>query len=131
MTAIVLMCSQLLVAAIAGPLMVQCEGGNDHVAIEIAHSKPCDKSGPALSNRVTVNASAFDQLDVRPCVDTNLDQPPVMHPEQRSVLALVPVFHTRHIAELPEAPLPVCGVPAYIFSPDSAKSLARNVILLI
>jgi hypothetical protein len=110
--------------------MVQCQGADDHIAIEIAHLKPCDESEPALSNSVAVNASTFDQLDTRQCVDTDLFQPPV-HPEQRYVLALVPFFCTRHIAELPETPLPVCRAPAYIFSPDSAESLARNVILLI
>ncbi len=130
-TAIVLLCSQLVVAVIGGPLMVQCQGADDHIAIEIAHLIPCEKSGLALSNNVVLSASTFDQLDTRQCVDTNLFQPPVVHQEQRYVLALVPFSCTRHIAELPEAPLPVCRAPAYIFSPDSAESLARSVILLI
>lgn len=133
--------SQLLLVMLGGPLLVQCQGTNDHAAIELAHANPCDDDGTneSLSDANATLAiadphSATESYTTSDCVDTSLTKTTVLRLEDRSSLETLPILRTYQIAELPEIPAPALGesdAPVHVFSPDSPESLARNVILLI
>lgn len=135
--AIVLLFSQLLLILLGGPMMVQCQGTNDHAAIELAHANPC--ADLATGNSIATNKidslySTPATLATNDCVDTPLTLTMVLRHDERSSLEALPVLLTYQIAELPDLSVSAFGVsdtPTHIFSPDSAESLARNVILLI
>lgn len=141
-TAIALLLSQVLLAVVGGPLLVQCRGTNDHAAIELAHNACDDTANDALLSRAIAttmpaveSAALPEQLTTDGhCVDTPLAQPPVRPQDNRAVLAAIPALWAYQIAELPElhpAAPGACRVCVPVFQPDSAESLARSVVLLI
>ncbi len=133
--------SQLLLVMLGGPLLVQCEGTNDHAAIELAHANPCDdhETTESLSDAIATLTGvnpypATESHTTSDCVDTSLTKAMVLRLEERSSSDALPVLRTYQIAVLPEIPAPVLRVSdsfVHVFSPDSPESLARNVFLLI
>lgn len=130
-TVVFLLSQILLVLVVGNPVMVQCQGANNHVAIELAHAKPCQDAGFMLQNSNATDALIAGQMSVSECVDTSLTQQPVLHQGNRFLLAALPVLFAFQVDQLPAMPVRVYQSPAHFLSPDSSESLAHNVILLI
>lgn len=132
---VVLLFSQLLLLVIVGnSFIVQCQVANDHLAIELAHINSCDDDSIVFSSDKLDNVNrslATDQYSVQECIDTSMAQTPVISQEKRASSFSLPVLFAYQVAQLPAFPVHFTQTPVHIFSSDSSKSLAHNVILLI
>ncbi len=116
------------IAMVVGtPFFVHCDGANGHISIEVAHVESC---GDASAN---LGAASFDlQFNTNSCVDQSLGQIVTLRYEERSGRNLLPVAAVFNRIARPHMPVFISMVlPRATSLPDSASSLARNVILLI
>ena len=116
-----------LVAFTFGSFLVHCQDGHGHHAIEVAHVGSCPSNGSATDNDDLVVAES----DGGGCVDVPVGLPVVVTRRNHRVAAPAPVCVVHRAAQPPQNLLPAFTTSSHVASPDSAMSLARNVILLI
>ena len=131
-TVLVALFSQLLLLLGGGPLIVQCQGADGHREIEVAHVGPCgEESSPDSECDGGVASKAGLEWTHGGCVDTGMEQPPVLSQKDRVASLPAALLRAYHGLDGGDARFCVARAGFHVSSPGLAAGVDRGVILLI
>ena len=125
-----LVLSHLASSAVGGSLLVRCQGTDGHDAIEVSHPAACYGHLDTHVHRSLDHPHCVQQPNEH-CKDDPIATPLLIrkHDSHHDTAPTTPVVFS--FVDFPRTLHPLPAAPANLSPPDSARSLANSVILLI